>query len=285
MKKVVMFVMICLLIGGMAYAQQDPDDPGIQDSIILGWAYIDSGASPHYVGVPLYVVTDEDIMYYNMPMSWNAPYGGVTPFLPFSYFPPITNWDDRFDSVIVSQHYIRQFAFADLDSNPNPPLNTNGQRVQIMTIRFSIDINARRQLVTIDTCWDDRNLSTIFGLADGLTEITPAIQIGYIGIGVGVDGDVVTPLNFALDQNYPNPFNPETNIDYSLPVETDVSLIVYNLLGQEVKTLVNGRVAAGHHTAHWDGKNENGVNVPSGVYFYKMSTSDFTQTNKMIMVR
>jgi hypothetical protein len=285
MKKLVLFVAVCLLFSGIAYAQQDPDDPGIQDSIIMGSAFIDSGATPYYVGIPLYAVTDDSIMYYNMPMRWNAPYGGVTARLPHEYFPPLTNWDDRFDSVVTSQNYIRQFGFADLGGDDNPPLFTNGQRLWIMTLSFNISRTARRQLVTIDTCWDDRSHSTIFGMFDGVTEITPAIQIGYIGIGVGVDGEIIPPLNFALDQNYPNPFNPETNIDFQLPIETDVSLIVYNLLGQEVRTLANGRVGAGRQTAHWDGKNENGVNVPSGVYFYRLTTPDFTQTNKMVLVR
>jgi hypothetical protein len=285
MKKFVLFVVLCLLIGGVAYAQQDPDDPGIQDSIILGSAYIDSGAAPHIVGIPLYVVCDDSIMYYNMPMRWNAPYGGVTARVPHTYFPPITLWDDRFDTVVTSQNYIRQFGFADLGGEDNPPLFTNAQRLQIMTLSFNIATTARRQLVTIDTCFDDRNYSVFFGLFDGVTEVTPAIQRGYIGIGVGVNGELLPPLSFKLDQNYPNPFNPETNIDFMLPMETDVSLTVYNLLGQEVKSLVNGRMGPGEHTARWDGKNANGQNVPSGVYFYRLLTPEYTQTNKMIMVR
>jgi hypothetical protein len=285
MKKLVMFVAVCLLFSGIAYAQQDPDDPGIQDSIILGSAYIDSGAGYHYVNVDLFAVTDDSVFYFNIPIRWNAPYGGIEGTTPHTYFPPITNWDDVYDSILIGQHYFRQFGFADLDTEPNPPLFTNGQRTRIMTLKFYVESTARRQLVTLDTCWDDRSRSVMLGLIDGVTEITPAIQVGFIGIGVGVDGDVITPLSFALDQNYPNPFNPETNIDFQLPIETDVSLAVYNLLGQEVKSLVNGRLGAGKHTAHWDGKNANGANVPSGVYFYRLTTPDYTKTNKMIMLR
>lgn len=285
MKKLVLFCVMCLLVSGIAYAQQDPDDPGIQDSIILGSPQVDSGAV--FVGVPLYVVTDDTVMFYNIPIRYDAPLGGFHPRTPHAYFPPLTSWDERYDTVITSQNYIRQIGFCEYipDSIPNPPLNTNGQRVQIMTLAFNIDPGTNRQYVTLDTCWDDRNLSVMFGLSNGISEITPAFVRGRIGFGLGVEENGEVPRTFTLEQNYPNPFNPETNIDFALPTETNVSLIVYNLLGQEVQTLIDGKVGAGQHTAHWNGKNQNGVTVPSGVYFYKMTTPEFTQTNKMVLVR
>ncbi len=92
------------------------------------------------------------------------------------------------------------------------------------------------------------------------------------------------PLRFALFQNHPNPFNPGTVIRYALPTSTDVTLTVYNLLGQEVRTLIQSTMAAGYHKVYWDGKDGFGKQVASGVYFYRLQTKEFTKANKMLLV-
>jgi hypothetical protein len=85
--------------------------------------------------------------------------------------------------------------------------------------------------------------------------------------------------------NYPNPFNPETEISFSLPERTQVSLIIYNILGERVKTLVNGEVDAGTHTVSWNGKDEAGKQVASGIYFYRLKTETFDQTKRMVLMK
>jgi len=93
------------------------------------------------------------------------------------------------------------------------------------------------------------------------------------------------PKSFALSQNFPNPFNPESEISYDLPNDSWVKLSIYNISGQKVKTLVDGFEAAGHKTVIWDGKNEKGEQVASGVYFYRLEAGDFTATKKMVLLR
>jgi hypothetical protein len=94
------------------------------------------------------------------------------------------------------------------------------------------------------------------------------------------------PTSFSLDQNYPNPFNPTTTIRYGLPNDVNVSLKVYNLLGQEVTTLMNNVVKkAGYHTVVWDGLNRHGDMVASGMYIYHIQAGTFTSVKKMILVR
>jgi cytochrome c peroxidase len=93
------------------------------------------------------------------------------------------------------------------------------------------------------------------------------------------------PHGFALQQNYPNPFNPETEISFSLPEMMEVSLTVYNILGQEVKTLLNGEMDAGTHTIHWNARDNAGNSVASGVYFYRLKTEIFNQTMKMVLMK
>ncbi len=94
-----------------------------------------------------------------------------------------------------------------------------------------------------------------------------------------------TPTEFSLSSNYPNPFNPETNISFTLPERTQVTLIIYNILGERVKTLVNRDMEAGIHTIHWDGADGSGNSIASGIYFYKLSAGDFTATKKMVLTK
>ncbi len=97
-----------------------------------------------------------------------------------------------------------------------------------------------------------------------------------------IDGGKETlPTGFTLNQNYPNPFNPTTTISFDLPRATDVRLTVYNTLGQEVTRLHNGRLPAGHHAIDWhtDGSHA------SGMYFYRLSTENATETRKMLLLK
>jgi len=88
------------------------------------------------------------------------------------------------------------------------------------------------------------------------------------------------PERFSLQQNYPNPFNPSTVISYSLPQASDVRLEVFNLLGQRVSLLVNGRVQSGQHTATF-----RSGNLSSGIYIYRLQADGFTQTRKMLLIK
>ncbi|MCB5234935.1 MAG: carboxypeptidase regulatory-like domain-containing protein [Candidatus Cloacimonetes bacterium] len=96
--------------------------------------------------------------------------------------------------------------------------------------------------------------------------------------------DLVNPVN-ALFSNYPNPFNPHTNIQYSVKEPTFVSLEIFNSKGQKVRTLVNEFVDGSLHTVRWDGKDDNNNKVSSGVYFYRIKTSSFTQMKKMLLMK
>jgi len=93
------------------------------------------------------------------------------------------------------------------------------------------------------------------------------------------------PKSFALFQNQPNPFNPETKISYYLPKACQVKLTIYNVLGQRVKTLFDGHQDAGMQTLLWDGRNDDGVQLSSGIYFYRLQADNFHQTKKMTLVK
>jgi methionine-rich copper-binding protein CopC len=93
------------------------------------------------------------------------------------------------------------------------------------------------------------------------------------------------PTDFALNQNYPNPFNPTTTISFALPQSVDVRLSVYNLLGQEITTLVDEHMEAGTHEVVWPGTDRDGHSVASGVYFYRLTAGEYTASRKMTLVK
>ena len=97
--------------------------------------------------------------------------------------------------------------------------------------------------------------------------------------------EVSLPQAFELHQNYPNPFNPETQISYSLPDDGQVRLTIYNVLGQQVKVLVDEYESAGTKTVVWDGRNQDGEKVSSGIYFYKLQAGELVQTKKMSLMK
>lgn len=107
-----------------------------------------------------------------------------------------------------------------------------------------------------------------------------------VGIGSNLDGDQATPKDFRLFQNYPNPFNPTTTLRYSIPKSTNVIIKIYDILGREIKILVNRRVSSGEYTVQWDGTDNFGKQVSSGIYIYRMATQNgIVQAKKMVLIR
>lgn len=103
-------------------------------------------------------------------------------------------------------------------------------------------------------------------------------------IQTGIEEGMEIPQNFALDQNYPNPFNSETKINF-YTTGGSVSLKVYDLTGALVRTLISGSVDVGHHSVNWDGIDDRGKMVASGVYFYRLSGFHGDDTKRMILLK
>lgn len=109
-------------------------------------------------------------------------------------------------------------------------------------------------------------------------------SILYAPAGVS-DDHSFRPDRFALYANYPNPFNPETVIRFYLPTPAHTEIEVFNVLGQRVRSVAMGPLPAGEHSFKWDGRDSHGVNVGSGVYFYRVSAGDYVATRKMLLLR
>jgi len=129
---------------------------------------------------------------------------------------------------------------------------------------------------------------TIIGSV-GMKAILGLAYIGSSPTSVEYDGEDY-PMDYALLQNYPNPFNPNTRIDFSLPMESSVKLVIYNILGQEVVRLVENEMTSGNHSFTWSAEDATGKQLTSGIYLYKLSAtgidgSEFNETKKMILLK
>ena len=128
------------------------------------------------------------------------------------------------------------------------------------------------------------NVSGIFNFSFGTykIQIRDMADLGQLGIDDDFAG---IAREFALYPNFPNPFNPETRIRFQLAENSDVKLMVYDVLGRKVRTLVSDRMNAGHHVINWDGLNDAGTDVASGMYVYRIKAGDFIAHRKMLLVR
>jgi hypothetical protein len=148
---------------------------------------------------------------------------------------------------------------------------------------LQLGAQAQPQLAYVDTAGEYG-----FRLSGGSQAVeVPAFTRGTVRLDVGsaVGDDLTLPLAFGLDPNYPNPFNPSTNISYTLSAAGQVRLEVYNTLGRHVITLVEGYQPSGTYTVTWDGRNESGSGVPSGVYLYRLQAGAETALRKMTLMK
>ena len=106
-----------------------------------------------------------------------------------------------------------------------------------------------------------------------------------VSVMLANEQEIAIPTVFSLEQNYPNPFNPSTQVRYALPEASKVSISIYDMMGREVRSLVNGSMDAGYHTALWNATNDNGNPVSAGMYIYTIQAGDFRQVKKMILLK
>ena len=115
---------------------------------------------------------------------------------------------------------------------------------------------------------------------------TLVVPVSGVGIVLsGIDSDIHLPYILSLYPNYPNPFNPITTLRYDLPENSYVNVTVYDMLGREVKTLVNTTQDAGFKSVIWDATNKYGKPVSAGVYLYQIKSGEFVQTRKMVLLK
>ncbi len=110
-----------------------------------------------------------------------------------------------------------------------------------------------------------------------------SITVDASEVSIGTEG--LIPEVFALHQNYPNPFNPVTTLRYDLPEQSHVEIMIYDIMGREVRTLVNSHQNAGFKSVIWDARNDIGKPMSAGMFLYRISAGDFHRVKKMILLK
>lgn len=188
----------------------------------------------------------------------------------------IVEWSFRFDSLAnYSYNGVKGVRFIPTDG---------------MFIPFKIDVNdndttfdalkgseSRKHQLSFGATFEAAGWPNPFGWA-GRAVITTVPKTGVAEI-------VNRPSRYELAQAYPNPFNPTTNISYKIARGGHVSLVIYDVLGREIKTLVNKEMAPGEYHLTWDGTDNFGKSVGSGIYFYQLRTGDFTKVQKVTLMK
>jgi hypothetical protein len=146
-------------------------------------------------------------------------------------------------------------------------------------------------LIRNSNVYEDRDLTGGVVYQYRLGAIVESEEHFYGPVTVSFSGKGVLPARFALKQNHPNPFNPITKLTYEIPpakgddVSVPVQLRIYDVKGQIVKTLVDDMVKPGRYSIVWNGKNERGISLPSGIYYYRLEAGSFSETKKMIILK
>jgi hypothetical protein len=223
-------------------------------------------------------------------LNFDAPLGGFSLDSVYAVSdPPILSlWDEIYYDHIEDDGFIRMFGFWDTGGDDNPPMDTENERIGVLSLVFRAEPDTPDQYVSIGQAIDPVGGPISFGLIDGITGFAPAFVPGVIRYGnpTGISGeDRILPDQLLLRQNYPNPFNPRTTIEFYLPGRSYIKLTVYSLLGQRVSRLADGTYDAGNHVVVWEGKDDAGADVPSGVYFCRLSSESESRTARMLLIR
>ena len=181
-----------------------------------------------------------------------------------------------YDQAYVHNALTIRFSAGWLSTNPGSGVVNAGGNTNISVIcdATTLTVGTYTGSLTVSG-WDDNHQ---------LVDVVIPVTFHVTQTGIEGDADNV-PKEFSLSQNYPNPFNPTTEIEFALPTNSHVTLSIFNVLGQKVKSLVNADLDAGYKSVIWDGSDDSGVNVASGTYFYVLKAGDKSFTKKMTMLK
>ena len=147
--------------------------------------------------------------------------------------------------------------------------------------------------ILIGAEWNDYIMSVVdfYTERDGVDTLVQVEEMEFNGVLYTIEGILssvdsgILPSEFRMFPNYPNPFNPETSIKFELPKDTHVSLVIMDLLGRNIRTLVDGKINGGYHQVNWDGMMAGGASAPSGVYLIQFSTKNYKKTYKALLIK
>ena len=264
------------LVAGSAWAA----DAGPRDVLRLSDAKLENG---EWV-VAVHVINDEELAALDIPIRYGQP-GQAIELVRVDFAPRVADWDFTHAQIDNQAKTVILGLISELvgvRTNADMKVAATGN-TKIADLVFKVEGDLEPQFETFTTKSPGHELTFIYNQEqDGkLTVMSFAPEFEVVDVDFK---NSVLPDAYALSQNFPNPFNPTTSFTLSLPEASDYAIRIYNVAGQIVKTL-DGHAEAGVHTITWDGRNNQGSSVASGVYFYKAEANGFTETRKMMMLK
>jgi methionine-rich copper-binding protein CopC len=235
------------------------------------------------VVIPLIVTNDDGVSAIDIPLTFSE---GVTLKEVTFENTRVEHFDLKVSNIKNEQHSVVIGLIAQVGPTTKDVLAAGEGAVANLVFEIS-DPTVREITLTENQALRGHDLVYIYNTRSNPGQIAfDEARPEFAGVTVALAG-VAAPLptEFALDQNYPNPFNPSTEIGLALPVSSEVELSVFNVLGQKVATLVEGEMPAGYHTVTWNGTSSDGSQVASGIYFYRITTEQFTTSKKMMLLK
>lgn len=268
-------VLIFVAAFGTAFAQ----DPGVPDTVRLDTGvFVTPKAAVH-----VYLINDQALSGIQIPVTYSSDLAVLDSVVPGPRLAGFTGDD----FMVASQDLGGSSQTVMMAAVPLTSGSIAAGNDEIATLYFSQNLLSGSSSSSITT-------TTLVPAGGLLAASTAAQPTGYVPrfvagmvrkpVGVADRPDVL-PREFDLLPNFPNPFNPSTSFQVALPSAGHVTLEIYNLLGQRVVTLFDGTAPAGYLELTWDGKDDRGHGVGSGVYFYRVEAQDFQKVRKMVLLK
>jgi len=256
------------------------DDVGAIDVVRLS----DAGVRTGEFTVSVNVINDERLLDLDIPLRFGNP-GDPVDLMRVEFRERVASWDVKHVSIDNVNKTVIVTLISEVGSaRPNAGLNlASTDATSIADLVFSKAESYHIVASPFSTEQPGHALTFYYNELDNGRPVVREL-VPYL------DGDVImkvtssVPRSFELSQNYPNPFNPFTSFALRLPEASDYSIGIFNVAGQLVKSY-SGRLKAGEHNFVWDGKNDQGTSVASGVYLYKAEAGNFKETRRMMLLK
>ena len=244
---------------------------GIEAHSVIEVAVPDTSAEHgDTIAIPIIVsdVTGEEIYSFQCP-SWS----------PLTFDSSVLTADSAYTTGTIAEGWSFEYAcapgeisFAATDIHP-----LSGSGILVYVVFIVNGSEGDTTTIHFGEMWFNETPPDV--ITDGLFEVSPGSDVEDENEFPG------RPTKLTLFQNYPNPFNPTTVIQYALSHNTEVDITIYNISGQKIKTLVKHKEESGYQQVIWDGRNDEGKQVASGIYFYRLKAGAFTLTKRMLLLR
>jgi hypothetical protein len=257
-------------------------DTGNKDVLRLSDAVYDKGEWK----VAVHVINDEELAALDIPLRFGQPNENID-LVRVDFAERVSDWDFTHAQIDNQAKTVILGLISELvNMRPAADMKVSAQGdTKIADLVFKVGEGVTPQFATFTTQSPGHELTYIYNvMEEGKVKSVETINPEFQGTVAFSNGGANLPKEFALSQNFPNPFNPSTSFALSLPEASDYSIRVFNITGQLVKSY-GGHLEAGVHTIVWDGRNDQGSSVASGVYFYKAEAKGFTETRKMMMLK